>query len=111
MIGLFIMKVKLKHDTEIYNSGNAFGLIFKPSGRYWRGMYFGLYLDLSVVYRSYQDDHFIGLNNKFEIGYHWIFKNGFTKGVALCGLIPRPLGRFILGVRGICSPVYTKLPR
>jgi hypothetical protein len=33
------------------------------------------------------------------------------KGVALLGLIPRPLGRFALGVRGICSPVYAKISR
>jgi len=35
----------------------------------------------------------------------------FLLGVACCGLIPRPLGRFILGVRGICSPAYASLSK
>jgi len=74
-----------KIDTEIYNIGNSFGLIFKPNGRNWRGMYFGLYLDLSIVHRTYQEDYFIGLGNKFEIGYFWIFKNRFT--ITLGGIL------------------------
>jgi hypothetical protein len=72
-------------DTGIYNYGNTFGLLYRPHGRRLKGMYLGIYLDLSITHRSYQKDYFIGLGNKFEIGYQWVFKNGFT--VALGGNI------------------------
>ena len=35
----------------------------------------------------------------------------YRRGLISWGLIPRPLGRLVLGVRGICSPVYANISR
>ncbi|MDR0706253.1 MAG: cache domain-containing protein, partial [Treponema sp.] len=49
--------------------------------------------------------------NAFMSGQEMCFINSEGLFISIGGLIPRPLGRLELGVRGICSPAYAKISR
>ena len=71
-------QVREKFNNDIYEFGMKSGILFRPSGRWLRGMYFAVFIDPMLVYRSLENQKFFGIGNHFEMGYQWVFKNGFT---------------------------------
>jgi hypothetical protein len=73
--------------NNFYSSGNDFQInlkpmfIYRPLGTGLRGFYIGIYPTIGWYSRivSYKEDYpLINIGFGFNIGYKWIFKNGFT---------------------------------
>jgi hypothetical protein len=69
-------------DSKIISFGIMPGILYRPFGTGLEGMYLGLYPNIGwekIKYREKEiNDSFFILGIGMEIGYEWIFKNGFT---------------------------------
>jgi hypothetical protein len=65
-------------ENDVYDYGIKSGVLFKPAGNFLRGAYIGIFLDLSIVSRTYKNQNLLGVGNCFEAGCQWVFKNGIT---------------------------------
>jgi hypothetical protein len=106
-------------DSEYYSSNClnlAAGLLYRPFGTGLRGMYLGAFsiIGWGYVTHGYVGDDsekiadFLNLGFIMEIGYEWIFKNGFTitLGAGITKLFQIPKVSIITAVNAYYNDYY-----
>jgi len=106
-------------DSEYYASNClnlATGLLYRPFGTGLRGMYLGVYSVVGWGYvthgyvREYEEKiaDFLNLGFILEVGYEWIFKNGFTitLGAGITKLFQIPEVSIITAVNSFYNDYY-----